>query len=63
LRNFCVKGTLYQGIADPVALEKRAAANEALRLQPDLPEAHLALGYIYYRPITTTNVRFKNSLW
>ena len=30
-----VEGTLYQGIADPVALEKaRAAANEALRLQP-----------------------------
>ena len=45
-----VEGTIYQGIADPIALEKaRAAANEALRLQPDLPEAHLALGYIYYR--------------
>jgi TolB-like protein/class 3 adenylate cyclase/Flp pilus assembly protein TadD len=45
-----VEGTLYQGIADPVALEKaRTAANEALRLQPALPEAHLALGYIYYR--------------
>jgi len=26
----------------------RAAANEALRLQPDLPEAHLALGFSYY---------------
>jgi TolB-like protein/Tfp pilus assembly protein PilF len=26
----------------------RAAANEALRLQPDLPEAHVALGYCYY---------------
>src|SRR5205807_6549155 len=23
-------------------------ANEALRLQPDLPEAHLALGFSYY---------------
>ena len=45
-----VEGTLYQGIVDPVVLEKaRAAANEALRLQPALPEAHLALGYIYYR--------------
>jgi TolB-like protein/Flp pilus assembly protein TadD len=26
----------------------RAAANEASRLQPDLPEAHLALGFSYY---------------
>src|SRR5213594_4447269 len=26
----------------------RAAANEALRLQPDLPEGHLALGFSYY---------------
>src|SRR6266436_4847856 len=26
----------------------RTAANEALRLQPDLPEAHLALGFSYY---------------
>jgi serine/threonine-protein kinase len=26
----------------------RAAADEALRLQPDLPEAHLALGFSYY---------------
>ena len=26
----------------------RAAANEAIRLQPDLPEARLALGYCYY---------------
>src|SRR5438309_6625132 len=26
----------------------RVAANEALRLQPDLPEAHLALGFSYY---------------
>src|SRR5207245_11694481 len=45
-----VVGTLYQGIVDPVVLEKaRAAANGALRLQPALSEAHLALGYIYYR--------------
>jgi serine/threonine-protein kinase len=27
----------------------REAAKRALRLQPDLPEAHLALGYYYYR--------------
>jgi len=26
----------------------RASANEALRLQPDLPEGHLALGFVYY---------------
>ena len=33
----------------PVRREKaRTAANEALRLQPDLPEAHLALGFSYY---------------
>src|SRR6266513_2324315 len=36
---------------DPVPARRekaRAAANEALRLQPDLPEAHLALGFSYY---------------
>jgi len=33
----------------PARREKaRTAANEALRLQPDLPEAHLALGFWYY---------------
>jgi TolB-like protein/Flp pilus assembly protein TadD len=33
----------------PVRREKaRTAAIEALRLQPDLPEAHLALGFSYY---------------
>ncbi|MFZ3376695.1 MAG: tetratricopeptide repeat protein, partial [Chthoniobacterales bacterium] len=33
----------------PARREKaRAAANEAFRLQPDLPEAHLALGFSYY---------------
>src|SRR5260370_7652322 len=33
----------------PARREKaRAAANEALRSQPDLPEAHLALGFSYY---------------
>jgi TolB-like protein/Flp pilus assembly protein TadD len=33
----------------PARREKaRAAADEALRLQPDLPEAHLALGFSYY---------------
>ena len=26
----------------------RAAATEALRLQPDLPESHLAMGYVHY---------------
>jgi len=33
----------------PARREKaRTAAKEALRLQPDLPEAHLALGFSYY---------------
>jgi TolB-like protein/Flp pilus assembly protein TadD len=33
----------------PVRKEKaRAAAMEALRLQPNLPEAHLAMGFYYY---------------
>ena len=33
----------------PARREKaRLNANEALRLQPDLPEAHLALGFFYY---------------
>lgn len=41
---------LYFSI-DPAAahLDKaRAAANEAMRLQPDLPESHVALGFTYY---------------
>jgi TolB-like protein/Tfp pilus assembly protein PilF len=36
---------------DPTAARKekaRAAAEEALRLQPNLPEAHLAMGFYYY---------------
>src|SRR5205809_2843748 len=34
---------------NPVRREKaRLNANEALRLQPDLPEGHLALGFSYY---------------
>src|ERR1043165_447608 len=30
------------------AQKARAAADEALRLQPDLPESHLAMGYVRY---------------
>jgi serine/threonine protein kinase/tetratricopeptide (TPR) repeat protein len=46
----CVENTLYQGTASPSAREKAwVAANEAIRLQPGLPEAHLALGYFFYR--------------
>jgi TolB-like protein/Flp pilus assembly protein TadD len=30
------------------AQKARAAADEALRLQPDLPESHLAMGYVHY---------------
>lgn len=36
---------------EPVAAraeKARTAANNALRLQPDLPETHLALGYVHY---------------
>src|SRR5207245_879965 len=36
---------------DPVPARREKArlnANEALRLQPDLPEGHLALGFFYY---------------
>jgi serine/threonine-protein kinase len=44
------ESTLYLGTGSPSSLEKaRTAANEAIRLQPALPEAHLALGYLYYR--------------
>jgi TolB-like protein/Flp pilus assembly protein TadD len=44
---------LYHGGTgdDPVPMRREKArvnANEALRLQPDLPEGHLALGYSYY---------------
>jgi TolB-like protein/Flp pilus assembly protein TadD len=30
------------------AQKARLAANEAIRLQPDLPESHLAMGYVHY---------------
>ena len=36
---------------EPTAVRREKArlnADEALRLQPDLPEGHLALGYSYY---------------
>jgi TolB-like protein/Flp pilus assembly protein TadD len=45
-----VESGIYHNL-DPTAAHRnkaRAAANEALRLQPDLPEAHLALGFSYY---------------
>lgn len=45
-----VASTDYLNTGDPGSLEKaRVAANEALRLQPGLPEAHFALGELYYR--------------
>jgi len=45
-----VASTDYLNTGDPGSLEKaRVAANESLRLQPDLPEAHFALGHLYYR--------------
>jgi TolB-like protein/Flp pilus assembly protein TadD len=45
-----VESWLYHS-ADPTPLRRdkaRLHANEALRLQPDLPEGHLALGFSYY---------------
>src|SRR5437667_479581 len=45
-----VESWLYHS-SDPVPAGRdkaRTAANEALRLQPDLPEGHLALGFSYY---------------
>lgn len=45
-----ISATIYQAKNEPAALAgARATASEALRLQPHLPEAHLALGYVYYR--------------
>jgi TolB-like protein/predicted Zn-dependent protease len=39
----------HGGDHSPDRIEKaKAAAEEALRLQPELPEAHLAAGYCYY---------------
>jgi TolB-like protein/Flp pilus assembly protein TadD len=45
-----VESWLYHS-SDPVQARREKArlnANEALRLQPDLPEGHLALGFSYY---------------
>src|SRR5437879_5567206 len=45
-----VESWMYHSF-DPVPARRekaRTAANEALRLQPDLPEGHLALGFSYY---------------
>jgi TolB-like protein/Flp pilus assembly protein TadD len=45
-----VESWLYHA-SDPVPARREKArlnADEALRLQPDLPEAHLALGFSYY---------------
>ena len=45
-----VESWLYHS-SDPVPARRekaRTAANEALRLQPDLPKGHLALGFSYY---------------
>ena len=45
-----ISGTIYQANGEPAVLARaRATASEALRLQPNLPEAHLALAYVYYR--------------
>jgi TolB-like protein/Tfp pilus assembly protein PilF len=45
-----IENVLYQSTGIPRYLEEAgSAAREALRLQPSLPEAHLALGFNYYR--------------
>ena len=45
-----IESWLYHGIdPSPARIDRaREAAAEALRLQPDLPEAHLAAGYCFY---------------
>ncbi len=46
-----LKATVYWFGIDPSApaiAAARSAAEEALTLQPDLPEAHLAMGYVHY---------------
>jgi TolB-like protein/Flp pilus assembly protein TadD len=45
-----VQSWLYHDAEPTLARREKARfnANEALRLQPDLPEGHLALGYSYY---------------
>jgi TolB-like protein/Tfp pilus assembly protein PilF len=47
----CLESQLYQqGGGRPSFLERaRVSANQAFRLQPGLPEARLALGYVAYR--------------
>jgi len=39
----------YQDPTEQRLAKAKAAADTALHLRPDLPEAHLALGYYYYR--------------
>ena len=49
---------------DPARREKaRAAAREALRLQPDLPEAHVSLGYDYYDGAAALGDRELENAW
>ena len=44
-----VEAWLYHNTVGPALLDKaRAAANEAIRLQPALAEGHYALGVVYY---------------
>lgn len=45
-----IENVIYQSTGIPSYLEEASsAAREALRLQPLLPEAHLAMGFNYYR--------------
>ena len=44
-----MEALIYFNRGTSLPLERaQMAANEALRLQPDLPEGHFALGYIYF---------------
>jgi TolB-like protein/class 3 adenylate cyclase/predicted Zn-dependent protease len=44
-----IQALLYHNNSQPTTLEKaRDAANKAIKLEPALPEAHQAQGYVYY---------------
>lgn len=58
--------SMYHEMYDPTPERRekaRAAAREALRLQPDLPEAHMAVGLDYWRAnIGTANIDYQKAL-
>ena len=58
--------SMYHEMYDPTPERRekaRAAAREALRLQPDLPEAHMAVGLDYWRAnIATGTIDYQKAL-